>query len=222
MTNPGLPTITPPFTLPELGKLAREMAMDIREKAAILHDYNLDDEQYAVLCNTPTYAKLLSAFVQEWNSVASVQDRIKFQSAYALEDGLPGLSARMANSNEPLSGAVETGKLLARLAGVGEGAAGVRTGEKFTINISLGNQKLSFENETRPIRPLPEGESEAPTLLDFDKRETSDTTARSEPESEEQSIEIRTITETTGEGISVEPLTEKYGSKDTIQTEEDQ
>lgn len=170
MTNPGLPAVTPPFTLPELGKLAREMATDIRNKADILADYNLDDASYDTLCKWPPYTKLLAAFVKEWNSVTSVQDRIKFQSAYALEDQLPALAARMGISTEPLSGAVETGKLLAKLAGVGEGALGGSKGEKFTINISLGGNKLTFENETRPIQSITERVGAEPATYEISEK----------------------------------------------------
>lgn len=208
MTNPGLPAVTPPFTLPELGKLAREMATDIRNKADILADYNLDDAAYDTLCQWAPYAKLLAAFVKEWNSVTSVQDRIKFQSAYALEDQLPALAARLGDSKEPLSGAVETGKLLAKLAGVGEGALGGSKGEKFTINISLGGNKLTFENETRPIQSLSEGKG---TLLQMD--------AISEESAEQPAL--CSVPEGASTGLPEQPYTEENDSAGKVQREEE-
>jgi hypothetical protein len=203
MTNPGLPATVPPVAVPEMGKLAREMAMDMREKSAILADYRLSDADYDALLQVPAYVKLLTAFTQEWNSALSTHDRIKFQAAYALEDGLPTLSARMGNKDEPLSGAVETGKLLARLAGVGEAAVGARSGEKFTINISLGGQKITFENEIRPVQPLSEGNGE---------------TLQIPAECEEGGgVEaVRQITEGTGEGLPIEPQPEGTPTSPTL------
>src|ERR1700731_712426 len=113
MTN----TVAPALSLPELGRLAREMAVDLREKADILRDYHLSEADYELLTQNLTYARLLSAIVKEWNSVLSTADRIKFKAALAFEDGLETIATRMANPNEPLSGAVETGKLLARVGG---------------------------------------------------------------------------------------------------------
>lgn len=209
MANPGLPVVTPPFTLPELGKLAREMAIDIRDKAAILSDYNLTQADYDVICTIPTYAKLLSAFVKEWNSVGSVQDRIKIQSAYALEDGLPSLATRLSNTNEPLSGAVETGKLLAKLAGVGEGAASGPKGEKFTINISLGDRQITFENQTRPIQSVAEGAGEMAEILSI-------------TEGSSVKPELHAIPEESSIALPVQPLPEATGNQETVRREEEE
>ena len=200
MTNPGLPVATPPFTLPELGKLAREMAVDLRDKKDILRDYNITDAEYDELLKIPSYARLLAALVKEWNSVTSTQDRIKFKSALAFEDGLETLATRMSNPNEPLSGAVETGKLLARIGGVGEGAIGGAKGEKFTINISLGANKLSFENETRPIQPVAEGENACLQIQSQSEEGSGEPSLREVIEGVSQRLPEQPYTEETASG----------------------
>jgi hypothetical protein len=192
--------------LPQLGRLAREMAVDLRDKTDILRDYNLSETDYDNLLKLPTYARLLAALVKEWNSSFSTQDRIKFKSALAFEEGLETLATRMANPNEPLSGAVETGKLLARIGGIGEGAEGGAKGEKFTINISLGDRKISFENETRPIQPLPEGSSEIPQI-------------QSQPEKDELRDAILSLAEGSSESLSEQPLDESASKIQTVQSE---
>ena len=208
MTNPGLPVATPPFTLPELGKLAREMAVDLRDKKDILRDYNITDAEYDELLKIPSYARLLAALVKEWNSVTSTQDRIKFKSALAFEDGLETLATRMSNPNEPLSGAVETGKLLARIGGVGEGAVGGAKGEKFTINISLGTNKLTFENETRPIQPVAEGENACLQI-------------QSQPEEGDAEPNLREVIEGVSQRLPEQPYTEETVSGQTLSDEKE-
>jgi hypothetical protein len=232
MTN----TIAPALSLPELGRLAREMAVDLREKAAILQDYNLSEASYELLTQNPTYARLLAAITKEWNSVLSTPDRIKFKSALAFEDGLETLATRMANPNEPLSGAVETGKLLARVGGIGEETINGQKGEKFTINISLGGQRLSFENAVAPIevRPIPEGESQAkalryileeeedtPALCDIPEGEGTGPTIQALHEEHREKSTIRKITEEISKSLPVEPLSEETSCEQTIHGEEE-
>jgi hypothetical protein len=206
--SPGLPAHTPPFTLPELGKLAREMAVDLRDKVDILRDYNLSEADYENLLKLPTYARLLAALVKEWNSVTSTQDRIKFKSALAFEEGLETLATRMANPNEPLSGAVETGKLLAKIGGIGEGTEGGEKGEKFSINISLGDRKITFENNVRPVQPLPEGESENLQIQSQPTEDSLHEAIRSLAEGERQGLPEQSLAESPSEDQTIRNETE--------------
>lgn len=155
-----LPATLPRFSLVQLGKLAREVATDVRELADVLHDFELTEDQFQHLQEKTPFGNMLKAAIQEWNSALSAQDRIRILAANALEEQLPMLAARMGNEKEPLSGAVETGKLLAKLADIGEGARHGSASERFTITINLGDDKtLTLENAVRPleVRPLPEG-----------------------------------------------------------------
>ena len=232
MTN----TVAPALSLPELGRLAREMAVDLREKADILRDYHLSEADYELLTQNLTYARLLSAIVKEWNSVLSTADRIKFKAALAFEDGLETIATRMANPNEPLSGAVETGKLLARVGGIGEESINGQKGEKFTINISLGGQRLSFENAVAPleVRPIPERESQTqalryileeekdtPALRDISEGTGTEPTIQELPEEHREKSALREITEAVRKSLPVEPLAKETSSDETVQREEE-
>lgn len=136
----------PVIDVPTLAKLARDVAMDIKERHAILRDYNLDQAQYDYLeTYNDFYKNALSAASIEWHAPLSTTERIKIEAAAILEDSLPGLGARMQNKSEGLPGVIEAAKLFAKIAGAGEQAgSGAGSGERFTINIDLGgDQKIA-------------------------------------------------------------------------------
>ena len=128
-----------------MAKLARDIAMDIKERHVILREHGLTNEQYDFLeANNPFFKNALQACIIEWHSPLSTAERVRLASAAILEDSLPGLGARMQNKVEGLPGVVETAKLFQKLSGIGERDAGAaNAGERFTINIDLGgDQKI--------------------------------------------------------------------------------
>jgi hypothetical protein len=140
--------LIPPIKLDsvELAKLAREIAMDLRERVDILKDFKLTEAQYDFLeANNDFFKNALQSAVLEWHSPLSTMERIKLQSAAILEETLPALGARMQNKAEGLPGVVETAKFFAKNAGIGErGVGDAGAGERFTINIDLGgDQKIT-------------------------------------------------------------------------------
>jgi hypothetical protein len=72
-----------------------------------------------------------------------------------LEQGMPVLGARMLNEREELKDAVETAKMFAKVAGIGEVGDKSSSGEKFTINIDLGGDKTLRLEKTITIEPSP-------------------------------------------------------------------
>lgn len=144
-----------PMDQTRLVALAREIATDMRELPEVLADFKLSEEQYRKLLENPFFNNTLEACILEWKSAHSVEQRIRYKAAAALEDGLPNLAARMGQQSEPLTAAVETGKLLAKLAQLTEDQRGSNPGEKFTITINLGeDHKLTFEKDVTPTKPL--------------------------------------------------------------------
>lgn len=140
----------PDLDYPALARLAREVAMDIKERHVILSQFKLTDIQYAYLANHNEFFKnALAAACVEWHAPLSTAERIRVEAAAILEDSLPGLGARMQNRAEGLPGVIEAAKLFAKVAGVGErsdGSAGA--GERFVINIDLGGDtKISVSGE---------------------------------------------------------------------------
>jgi hypothetical protein len=150
------------FTPVRLAMLAGEVAMDMKELPDILKAYNLTAEVYEKVCEIPFYANALETARLEWNSPLGTHARIRIESAAILEEALPGLSARMKSRDEAFPAAIEAGKLFAKIAGLGEPEkAGASSGEKFTINIDLGqDKKLTYEKDVTPIVPVIEQEPE--------------------------------------------------------------
>jgi hypothetical protein len=136
----------PPLDVVTMAKLAREIAMDIKERHVVLTEYKLTQVQYDFLAeHNEFYKNALDAACLDWHAPLSTAERIKVEAAAILEDSLPGLGARMQNKSEGLPGVIEAAKLFAKVAGVGEReAGGSAAGERFTINIDLGgDQKIS-------------------------------------------------------------------------------
>jgi hypothetical protein len=140
----------PEFSSVDLVKLAREVAMDIKDLAVVLEHYKLTQEQYDHLKeNHEFFKQALHVSVIEWNSALTTAERIKLESAAILEDALPRLGARMANAAEGLPGVVEAAKLFAKIAGLGEKEqTNSAPGEKFTIRIDLGGDNRTIKDVT--------------------------------------------------------------------------
>ena len=135
------PVPLPPLTPPQLGALAAEIARDLRDLEVVLADYKLTLEQYNYLKYNPFFKKILEIAIIDWNSSNSVHKRLQIEAATYLEQGMPVMGARMLNEREELKDVVETAKMFAKVAGIGEDKSSVGTGEKFSIHIDLGGDK---------------------------------------------------------------------------------
>lgn len=147
----------PALTWPELSKLAREMAMDIKERSTILKEFGLSETQYDFLeTHNDFYRQALSAACREWHAPLTTAQRIEVEAAAILEDSLLVLGARMQNKGEGLPGVVEAAKLFAKIARAGERESSPSApGERFTINIDLGGDK-SLTVSTKSAGPANE------------------------------------------------------------------
>lgn len=155
---PSYAALTAPsvnFTGTELARLAAEMAMDIQTVENILDRFGLTAAQFDFIKENADFKRFYEQAVIEWNSAISAPQRIKLQAAAALEANLPKLSARMARDTEALPAVVETGKLLAKLAGIGEQIASGIPGERFSIVINLGgDEQIKIEKDIKDATDL--------------------------------------------------------------------
>lgn len=144
----------------ELVKLAREIAMDIQPLETILKQYQITDETWSELQRSTRFKMLLSTEIETWQTALNTHERVKIKSAAMLEEWLPSLFARMHAEGEALNSVIEAGKMLARVAGIGEKAdIGSAIGERFTININMGPKVETFVKDVTPQVTIIDGEA---------------------------------------------------------------
>lgn len=139
--------LTPSASDLSLVKLAREIAMDIQPIETILKQYSIDPQRWEELQRNGKFIRLLESQVEEWNSALNTHERVRAKSAAMLEEWLPELNNRLHDRDIGLPAKVEAGKMLTKMAGIGEREMNAGAGgERFTITINLGeDHKLSFE-----------------------------------------------------------------------------
>lgn len=193
--TPSAP-VHPDLDANRLAVLAREMAMAIQPVEKILNAVGVSQAQFEkfILPNA-FYKRAYQSFVLEWESALSTNKRIALGAAAILEDSLPKLNARMINDINPLSSVTETAKLFAKLAGAGETKEAVQ-GERFTITINMGGEKVRIE-ETIGAVQIPhiiEGEINSLPLSAINEGESSSTPIRHLPEGQREEHPIQQIT----------------------------
>lgn len=140
----------PELTQFDLTRLAREISMSINELETILGHFGLSETQFEQIKQNEFFQRTLENYITEWNSATNTPTRIKIEAAAMFEQAMPMLYRRMSNEQENLNQVVEAGKLIARVAGIGEKAeAGLATGEKFSIVINLGDKQI-----TKDVTPV--------------------------------------------------------------------
>jgi len=126
-----------------LVKLANELAKAQRSPEDVFRSFDISLQQFTRHIEPNTFFKIAyDAAVRDWHSATSAAKRIKIKSATSLEDSLPMLHNRLNDNKETLPAVVETAKLLAKLAGVGEEKQQINSGERFSITINIGSKKI--------------------------------------------------------------------------------
>jgi hypothetical protein len=139
-------------------KLANELAKAQREPEDVLESFSISVAQFTTYVeHNPFFKQVYAAAVQDWNSATSAAKRIKIKSAASLESSLTTLHQRLNDPQSALPAVVDTAKLLATLAGVGDTKqAPAGSGERFSININIGSKKIESAVEpTIDITPQP-------------------------------------------------------------------
>lgn len=163
----------PPRTVPELDvhrltELARALAVNLQPEEEILTRFGITAEDLVRLRKNEFFKNALENFTQEWNSPLTTTQRMKIKSAMILEDSLPTLAQRMVDNQEPLRDSIEAAKLFAKMGDIGEQKNGVASGERVSITINIGTEKLTFEKtpviEIPEIQSLPESPGERSSL----------------------------------------------------------
>lgn len=137
----------------KLVKLAREIAMGLKDLPDVLFDNALTQREFEEIQRLPHFAGMLAAGRREWADLGSTEDRVRVKSAAMLEEFLPELYARLNDRDEPLMAKIKALEHIAKLAGIGDrdiptlGAPG----DKVQVIINLGaDHKLVYQKELPP------------------------------------------------------------------------
>jgi hypothetical protein len=128
-----------------MAKLAREMAMAIRNYKDIFADFGVTEEDYYEIAKNDFYKRAKEQFALEWNSTLSTSDRVKITSAAGAEQGLLAVTRRMLDPNEPFPGVLSAFKQLCQNAGIGDPNVEQKSNERFIIQINLGADTETYD-----------------------------------------------------------------------------
>lgn len=136
----------------KLSYIARELAMDIIDLPNILKVANVTHQEFERISKLPRFQRLLESETQAWAGALNTHERVRIKAAYSVEDWLLSAHQDMTNDREPLAARAQVAKLVSSLAGMGLAQANVEgsPGERVTVNINLGTNKLTFEKEITP------------------------------------------------------------------------
>jgi hypothetical protein len=133
-------------------KLAREVAIDLHDIETILKRYQISPETWEDIKQNRYFNDLVKSEVEAWQSALNTSERTKLKSQAMIEEWLPEAYARLHSASENLSAKVELAKLIARIAGMGIATVGTdgSVGERFTVTINLGGDKLTYDKSLPP------------------------------------------------------------------------
>lgn len=138
-------------------KLAREIAMGIRNLDSILEYAGVGQDLWETIQANTRFQQLLQSMTDEWNGVLNTHERVKLKSSAIIEEWLPEAFVRLHDRGEILSQKVELAKTITRLAGMGLDRASVEGGsERFSLVINIGDgveHKVSVERPTIDVTP---------------------------------------------------------------------
>lgn len=137
----------------KLVKLAREIAMGIKDLPDILFDCGLIQMEWERIQELPHFQKILSSEIAAWGSAENVQERVKLKAGAMMEEYLPELYARLNDRGEPLMAKIKAVELMSKVAGFGgtDIPAAGSPGDRVQVIINLGaDHRLEYQKTLPP------------------------------------------------------------------------
>lgn len=133
-------TLPPSFDLETtMIKVARDLAIGIYDLATILKNNNVVVNDFEVWKLNPYFLNLLKSEREAWNAAENTAQRTKLKAAVVMEEFMIEAHAGLNDRKIALNHRVELGKLVARIAGLGETRqAPGGSGPGFSLNINIG------------------------------------------------------------------------------------
>ncbi len=151
---PDYPTIPPGvYDDIQLVKLARGIAMGIKELPDILFDNSLTLREFDEIKQLPHFNRILEAELKAWEGADNTSARVRVKAGSLIEEYLPELYARLNDAKEPFMAKMKAFEQLTKLAGFGDrDIPSMGTpGDKVQVIINLGaDSKLVYRKELPP------------------------------------------------------------------------
>lgn len=121
-------------------RVARDIAMDIYPLPTILVNAGISVQDFNTWKEHPRFLEYLRSETEAWKSATNTVERTKLKAAVIMEEFMIEANARLHDKTIALNHRVELGKLVAKIAGMGEpkllnAGAGTPT---FQLKINIG------------------------------------------------------------------------------------
>lgn len=135
-------------------RVARELAMDLYPLDQILENCKIDRREFDKWKDNPRFLAYLSQFKEEWSAASNAHERAKIKASIVMEEFMQEAYTSLHSNKFPLNHRVELGKLVAKIAGMGEPkvAAGGGVGSGFSLSINIGShEKVTISQQPAKV-----------------------------------------------------------------------
>lgn len=153
----------------DISRLAREIARGLRPLELLLEQSGIESEQWERIKENDIFTTRLAEEAAVWSATTkqNLRERIATKAAVAVEELLKEAITMVQDPKMGGEARIKALQFIAKMGQLGEGPLTRDDGSgRVTINILLGNKKLSFdkENQAKLIEhePLTPGVSEHP------------------------------------------------------------
>lgn len=140
----------------KLVKLARQIAMGIKDLPDVLFEHNLTLREWDEIRVLPAFGRVLEGEVKAWEGAVNTPDRVRIKAASMLEEYLPEMYARLNDRTEPLMAKMKAVELISKIAGFGQTDLPQQgsPGDKVQVIINLGSDTQQIFNKVLPHKVI--------------------------------------------------------------------
>lgn len=125
-------------------RVARDIAMDIYPIVEILENNSISIVEFNSFKDHPRFLEYLKSETEAWKAATNTIERTKLKAAVVMEEFMVEAHGQLNDKKIPLNHRVELGKLVAKIAGMGEPKLMNIGGNTptFQLNINIGQNKV--------------------------------------------------------------------------------
>lgn len=112
----------------DMRRVARELAMELVPIDKILESCNVGREEFERWQKMPQFITYYRQFKEEWHAASNAIERTKIKAGLVMEDFMEEAYRNLHDKRNPLNQRTELGKLVAKIAGMGEPKVAIGNG----------------------------------------------------------------------------------------------